>query len=74
MNSETAVDQALEALRDRHGDRYVITRVGRLWKATDRDPNTTTEPTLVEDTPTALEERMRAPGPRVAVPYQREVR
>lgn len=67
-----AVDQAppenwqstLDRLKEAFGDRYSLRRLPSCWMATDRDPNTTTEPTIVQD---SLEQFVRAlldPGPR----------
>lgn len=72
MNGLDIDTAEMDRLRRLFGDRYAITRAGRYWRATDRDPNTLTEPTLVEDSAAALEKRMRSPQPRVAPPYPRE--
>lgn len=61
----------LVRLQDLYGDRYRIRNTPHLWIATCRR-NDGTEPTIIEDTPGALERRMcepgrwgqRAPGPR----------
>ncbi|WP_150236427.1 hypothetical protein [Nocardiopsis quinghaiensis] len=45
---------------------------GRYWLATARDRRTRFEPTLMEESAEALETRMRAPGDRAGIPFQRE--
>ncbi|WP_116245981.1 hypothetical protein [Nocardiopsis sp. FIRDI 009] len=59
----------LARLRAEYGDRYWIRCTEHTWIATDRDPYTTTEPTLMADTPGQLAERLANPGPRVGTPF-----
>lgn len=54
----------LERLQDEFGDRYRIVRLTTLWKATDLDPHTDTEPTIIEPTVEALVRKLLDPGPR----------
>ncbi len=75
MDTTTKQDQQeLERLRSEFGDEYALWRSveGRYWIATARDKRVCSEPTLMEESAAALEEKLRAPGDRVAVPFQRE--
>ncbi|RKS06681.1 hypothetical protein DFP74_2324 [Nocardiopsis sp. Huas11] len=65
--------EELARLKAKFGDRYIIRCTRRFWIATDRDCDTTTEPTLIENSAAELEAKMRDPGPRVGVPYSSEV-
>ena len=58
---QATVDPELEQLREAHGHRYYISRVGTLWMATLRRDDGT-EPTLVRDTAEELADAMANPG------------
>ena len=58
---QEAVDPDLERLRDEHKGLWHIRRNGSLWVAT-RRVNDGTEPTIIEDSPERLQERLEAPG------------
>ena len=60
MTEPKTDDPDLERLRDAHGDRYYISRVGSLWVATLRRDDGT-EPTIIEDTPEKLTAHLKAP-------------
>ncbi|WP_017602300.1 hypothetical protein [Nocardiopsis lucentensis] len=59
----------LARLRAEYGDRYWIRCTHRTWIATDRDPHTTTAPTLMADSPEELAAQMTNPGPRAGMPF-----
>ncbi|MGQ4271027.1 hypothetical protein [Nocardiopsis changdeensis] len=61
----------LERLRHEFGDRYRIVRLTTLWMATDLDPDTDTEPTIVETRVEALVRKLLAPGPRFGKSFDR---
>lgn len=58
----------LDVLRAWFGDRYRIRRTPSLWWATDRRPNTSTAPTVLEPELERFVAKLIAPGPRVAPP------
>lgn len=71
----TAVDPdaaTLDRLQDEYGTQWRIRRTPRLWIATALIPDV--EPTLIEDTPEGLEERMRNPDSRIGGPLIPEPR
>lgn len=55
------IDPDLWRLRAAHGNLWHIRRNGSLWVATRRTDDGT-EPTIIEDTPEALGERLESPG------------
>ena len=59
-------------LQTEYGSAWRIRRTPRLWIATSLKPGV--EPTLIEETATALEARMRAPDPSVGGPLAPEAR
>ncbi|MCY9785769.1 hypothetical protein KIK06_17925 [Nocardiopsis sp. EMB25] len=59
----------LARLRAEYGDRYWIRCTEHTWIATDRAPHTTTEPTLMADTPGQLAKKLASPGPCVGMPF-----
>lgn len=59
-------------LQTEYGSAWRIRRTPRLWIATARTPGV--EPTLIEETAAALEERMRDPDPSVGGPLAPEPR
>ena len=58
---QEAADPDLERLRDDHKSLWHIRRNGSLWVAT-RRVNDGTEPTIIEDSPDRLAERLETPG------------
>lgn len=58
---QETTDPDLYRLRAVHGNRWHIRRRGSLWVAT-RRVDDGTEPTIIEDTPEALTERLESPG------------
>ena len=67
----TARDE-LHRLQTEYGSAWRIRRTPRLWIATARTPGV--EPTIIEETAEALEERMRDPDPSVGGPLAPEPR
>ncbi|WP_232832135.1 hypothetical protein [Nocardiopsis sp. FIRDI 009] len=59
-------------LRSRYGHKYVIRRNGRLWVATDVDPDTETAPTIIEETLTRFVAALENPGPRAGNPFNHQ--
>lgn len=73
MMTVTDPDAAtLNRLKTEYGRRWLIRRTPRLWIAVAIDP--LVEPTLIEDTPEGLEERMRNPDSRIGGPLIPEPR
>ncbi|RCV49704.1 hypothetical protein [Marinitenerispora sediminis] len=58
----------LDMLHQWFGDRYIIRRTHALWWATDRDPRTSTEPTIIEPALQQFVMKLLAPSPRAARP------
>lgn len=65
MTATDPDEAALEALRSsKHGERYGIRRLGRMWIATALVDDGT-EPTIIRETADDLEWAMKHPAPRI---------
>ncbi len=73
MDTQPTDALTLDALQERFGDRYAIRRHGRLWVATDRDRDTRTAPTVIEDTTAKFVAALENPDPRAARPFRCEL-
>ena len=61
MTAEVELDPDLYRLRAEYGNRWHIRRNGSLWVATRRTDDGV-EPTIIEDSPDRLAERLETPG------------
>lgn len=63
---QATADPELTQLREEHGARYYISRVGGLWMATLRVDDDT-ERTIITDSPEQLADRMEHPLPGIGL-------
>lgn len=61
----------LDRLQDEFEGRYSIKRLPSCWMASDMDPHTPTEPTIIEDTVEKFVRRLLSPAPRWGRRYTR---
>lgn len=59
--------ETLARLQQSFGTKYAIRRLPNFWMAVDKDPETTTEPTVIEETVEALVNTLSDPGPRYGI-------
>ncbi|QUX26033.1 hypothetical protein K1J57_26780 [Nocardiopsis sp. MT53] len=70
MEDHTRDDAELARLQEEYGQTYRVWRTADWWMGTALTDGIT--PTLMEPTATALEARLRNPGPRYGAPFPRE--
>ncbi|MFY7066016.1 hypothetical protein ACOQFV_09155 [Nocardiopsis changdeensis] len=70
LEDHTRDDAELARLQEEYGQTYRVWRTADWWMGTALTDGIT--PTLMEPTATALEARLRNPGPRYGAPFPRE--